>query len=249
MDYKRTFNNISDIGSLMLQCGGEVYRVEESLEKLAIAYGFKDVSIFAIPYYFNITVVLPDHSVLTLSRRVRENRTNLDRLFELNSLIRQLCIEPIDNIALESKIASIHQIKVRQKLVFIGYGLTSGAFTGFFGGGITEIICGTIIGFGLYFVIWLFEILEVNSVVSTLLSSMYLALFGIIIHRLGWIENLDATTIGVLMCLVPGVAITNSLRDLIGGEYVSGLARMLQAILIATSIALGVGTIHIILGG
>ena len=51
------------------------------------------------------------------------------------------------------------------------------------------------------------------------------------------------------MCLVPGVAITNSLRDLIGGEYVSGLARMLQAILIATSIALGVGTIHIILGG
>ena len=63
------------------------------------------------------------------------------------------------------------------------------------------------------------------------------------------IYNLDATIIGCLMILTPGIAITNSLRDIMGGDYISGTARMLEALLTATFIAVGVGTIMILLGG
>lgn len=43
------------------------------------------------------------------------------------------------------------------------------------------------------------------------------------------------------MPLVPGVAITNAIRDTLQGDYLSGGARVLEAFLKAASIALGVG--------
>ena len=51
------------------------------------------------------------------------------------------------------------------------------------------------------------------------------------------------------MILTPGVAITNSLRDIMSGDYISGTARMLEALLTATFIAVGVGIMMVILGG
>ncbi len=51
------------------------------------------------------------------------------------------------------------------------------------------------------------------------------------------------------MILTPGVAITNSLRDIMSGDYISGMARMLEALLTATFIAAGVGIMMVILGG
>lgn len=51
------------------------------------------------------------------------------------------------------------------------------------------------------------------------------------------------------MILTPGIAITNSLRDIIDGNYVSGQARLVEAFFIATAIALGVGLMRILMKG
>ena len=40
---------------------------------------------------------------------------------------------------------------------------------------------------------------------------------------------------------MPGVAITNAIRDTLQGDYISGGARALEAFLKAAAIALGVG--------
>jgi uncharacterized membrane protein YjjP (DUF1212 family) len=42
------------------------------------------------------------------------------------------------------------------------------------------------------------------------------------------------------MPLVPGVAITNALRDLLAGDLMSGAARILEAALTAVAVAMGV---------
>ena len=119
----------------------------------------------------------------------------------------------------------------------------------FFGGGVSEAIVSGIIGFLLYYFIYLMERLNINGIVRTLLSSMLLASIAIISYKLHLISNLQATITGTLMILVPGIAITNSLRDIIGGDYVSGLSRMIEALLIAASIAIGVGIMMMLLGG
>ena len=93
------------------------------------------------------------------------------------------------------------------------------------------------------------EILEINNLVSTLLSSIVLYSIAIFSYKLNLINNLQSTIIGCLMILTPGVAITNSLRDIMSGDYISGTARMLEALLTATFIAVGVGIMMVILGG
>lgn len=53
--------------------------------------------------------------------------------------------------------------------------------------------------------------------------------------------NMDIVMISAIMPLVPGMAITNAVRDTLQGDYISGAARTLEAFLKAAGIALGIG--------
>ncbi len=54
---------------------------------------------------------------------------------------------------------------------------------------------------------------------------------------------MDIIIIGSIMSLVPGVAITNAMRDTISGDFISGLSRGMEAVFSALAIAFGVGLI------
>ena len=45
------------------------------------------------------------------------------------------------------------------------------------------------------------------------------------------------------MLFVPGVAITNSIRDFLSGDMLAGLTRMVEAFLTAVSLAAGAGLV------
>ena len=51
------------------------------------------------------------------------------------------------------------------------------------------------------------------------------------------------------MTLVPGVAITNSMRDVIAGDLMAGMVRGLEALLVALALALGTGVALVVMGG
>ena len=52
-------------------------------------------------------------------------------------------------------------------------------------------------------------------------------------------QSLDKIIIGALMALVPGIAITNAMRDIMAGDMVSGISKGAEALLIGAAIALG----------
>ena len=52
----------------------------------------------------------------------------------------------------------------------------------------------------------------------------------------------DILIIACIMPLVPGTALTNGVRDIFRGDYTSGFAKLLEAIMIALFIALGIGS-------
>ncbi len=54
---------------------------------------------------------------------------------------------------------------------------------------------------------------------------------------------MNVIIIGSIMPLVPGVAFTNAIRDTIEGNLVSGVSRAVEALIVAASIATGVGVI------
>lgn len=241
--------NIGEIGRLLLKHGAEIYRVEESLQRMCESYGFEDIGVFALPSYFTLSVTFQDGTISSITKRTTQNRNNLDAVYELNNLVRYICFYKPDYQYIEQEIKKIKEQEPNMYLVFLGYGLGAGAFALFFGGGINEFIAATFIGFVIYFFIWVHELLKINALIRTMLTSMLITAISILFYRYQLIENLDATIIGSLMILVPGMAITNSLKDIIDGNYLSGQARLFEAFFIAIAIAAGVGFIRVLMGG
>lgn len=249
MNEHELFKCIGEIGRLLLRHSAEIYRVEESLKRMCKSYGFKDIGVFALPSYFTLGATLHDGSSPSIIIRTIQNRTNLDCVYELNNLVRYICQYQPDETYIKKEIKRIKNLPEKMNLVFLGYGIGAGFFAVFFGGGLSEFVAATIIGFITYFVIWLHEILEINALVRTMVTSMVLSACAIISYHFHLIHLLQPTIIGCLMVLVPGMAITNSLRDIMSGDYISGQARMLEAFLTATAIALGVGSMLVLLKG
>ena len=73
------------------------------------------------------------------------------------------------------------------------------------------------------------------------LAGMAAALVAIAGVRLGVGQQLDKIIIGAFMGLVPGVAITNFMRDILAGDLFSGITKLAESLLTATAIALGAG--------
>ena len=101
---------------------------------------------------------------------------------------------------------------------------------------LSAFFCGLVVGTCLLFGgRWLGS----NSFLRTLVCSGIASLLSLLLVRAGLGNNVDLVTIGVLMLLVPGVALTNAMREIVAGDTYSGLSRTAEAILIATGIALG----------
>ena len=88
--------------------------------------------------------------------------------------------------------------------------------------------------------------------VAISLCSALTALLAIGLNQIGLAPSLDALIIGCLMLLVPGLAITNAIRDSLSGDLISGMTRGVEAVLIAIAVALGPGlvmSLWMMLGG
>lgn len=249
MNELELLKRIDTIGCLLLKHGAEIYRVEESLTRMYEGLGFQNVEVFAVPTYFTVSLTLKDGTPYHISKRTRANRVHLDHLFDLNHLVRKISNNELTLEQIDQAIDNITLEKLNLPYILIGYIVSAGMFCVFFGGGIKEMFVSALIGLVLYYFILILETVNINSIVRTILSSIVLATIAVIAFRLHIVDNTQAIITGTLMLLVPGIAITNSLRDIMSGDFVSGISRMAEAILIAASIAIGVGATLMILGG
>ena len=150
MNEQLLIKNIAEIGKLLLKNGAEIYRVEESLERMCQSYGFQDIGVFALPTYFTMSVTFQDGTNTSLTKRTLQNRTNLDAVCALNDLVRKVCNETPTNDFIEQQIKAINSLHPIMPLVFLGYGLGAGGYAIFFGGGLHEGIIAGIIFFNAY---------------------------------------------------------------------------------------------------
>jgi len=115
-------------------------------------------------------------------------------------------------------------------------------FAMMFGGSFLDVAATAVVGVLLAAIITLGEKVKMNVIIIDILSSIGIAILAIAMKTYGMKEiNMDTVIISAIMPLVPGVAITNAIRDTLQGDYLSGGARVLEAFLKAASIALGVG--------
>ena len=81
--------------------------------------------------------------------------------------------------------------------------------------------------------------LELNGFLAALLCSGFGGLLSFLAVQWGLGDSVEKINIGNIMLLIPGIMLTNSLRDLFNGDTISGLLRFLEAVLLSMTIAAG----------
>lgn len=228
------------IGQSLLECGAETYRVEESVQRICIAYGACGAHVFAVPTSIVATVERRGEAPLTRTCRIRNRYVNLDRMDRLNALTRELCENPLGYDLVRSRLHDISIVPSYGRWTLrLAFGAIAALFTLLFGGDIISIMVAFATGIWLRFVLDALERLEVNSMFSNLVGGALIAASAASMARLGIIASYDRVIVGSIMTLVPGLAITNSMRDLIAGDFLAGITRFSEALLIGASIAAG----------
>ena len=65
----------------------------------------------------------------------------------------------------------------------------------------------------------------------------------------GILYYIDKVIIGNIMTLVPGIGLTNAIRDLFVGDSIAGILRTIEACLIALAITAGYFVLIFLVGG
>ena len=229
------------IGEGLLASGAEISRVEDTICRICTAFGADRVDVFTITSSIVVTISSKDFGVLTQTRRIKKTQYNLHRLEKLNQLSRKICssISPVSTDDIWTELNEIDKTpgySFWQMMLF--YALISSSFCIFFGGSAPDAIASAIIGILLKLVQKWLDKTDINHFIHTFLCSIIGGLTACLLIKCGIGESFELISIGNIMLLIPGITMTNSIRDMFSGDMISGLLCFVEAMLLAIFIAL-----------
>ena len=127
------------MGEALQNSGAEVFRVEDTLNRIAVAYGAEDVNVFVITSSIVVTLTMPSLPPQTETRRLRHAASNdLLTLEKLNALSRRICTAPPSIEEFQRQLNAILAQHPDPRLHLAGSVLAASSFAIFFGGNLWD---------------------------------------------------------------------------------------------------------------
>ena len=165
----------------------------------------------------------------------------MHRIVEVNEISRKYCA---GELSAEDTWEKLKRIKGKQYTVWM-YNLSTilvpAGFAPLFGGGLREIFAAGGAGIVLAVLMTIGKRVKTGAFILNILCAAGIAVAAVLLKLWNPLLNMDTVIISGIMPLVPGVAITNAIRDTLRGDYISGGARALEAFVTAAAVAIGVG--------
>ena len=242
---------VLEIAVRLTEVGGEISRVEESIERMASAYGSQKTDVYATTSNIIVSVECADGEIITQTRSIGRINNNIEKLDKVNAIVRWVTeTVPIEQQAY-AKLDEVDKVKTPSGILELVYfGVIAAAFCIFFGSrNVIEIISSFILGGIVGAISQGLEFINTNKL---LIRFVCCGVAAFVIRLLVFVKLFpapDYITIGIIMTLIPGAGITNALRDLFSGDVVTGILRTIEAVLIAAAMAIGFALPGIIMGG
>ena len=231
-------------GETMLSSGAETYRVEDTMLRILRRCGAHDAESLCTSTAIFASAIDASGKPVTMMKRVKNRHGNFARVAQVNQLSRAFVEGKID---IDEAIAVLENINITPPyptiVRLLGSAVASLCFAVMFGGSALDASAAFISAFLMQVPMIFLEKRDVVSVLRNIAGGGVGALLALTLVTLGLGENLDFVIIGSIMPLVPGVSLTNAIRDILEGDFLSGSARILDAFLVAIGIAAGVGTV------
>ena len=265
----------TEAGHILLENGAEISRVEETMTRIASAYGVEDESFFVLS---NGIIATGQH--YARAEFIPIKGTQLAKVVEVNQLSRDVtagecgnaskreCINQTNELT-NSQVNTFKPMPVetlRQRIqairtmpgkvwweMTLGIALGVSSFSILFGGSLVDalatLVAGVLLGLFMTFVSP-----HLSRLVGNVAGGLVGGILCILLYRLAMgIEGLPQLhlanmIIGTIIALVPGVPFTNGMRDLANEDYIAGTTRLTDAFLVFLCIALGVALAFIVDG-
>ena len=235
-----TISNILDLayeaGSILLENGAEISRVEETMRRIASHYGVEDESFFVLSN--GIMATGKDYA---RSKFIPIKGASLDKVVAVNQLSREVEQGQCTLEELEQRLKVIRAMKAKpgwEQILASAVG--SAAFCIIFGGGFMDCLASFVAGLVLWVYMLFVASKRLSRIVGTASGGLLAALICFGLYRIGLGNHLSNMIIGAIIPLIPGVAFTNGIRDMANEDYIAGTTRLLDAMLTFFCIALGV---------
>ena len=141
---------------------------------------------------------------------------------------------------LRRRLREITSQRISKKELLAGCILGAGAFTIFFGGNLMDGLTASLVGLLIGCLQVYFAPVCMNDTVYTFLASFLTGILVGLAERILPGLHVDQVMIGDIMLLIPGIMMTNAIRDFLLGDTISGALRLTQALLLAGVLALGI---------
>lgn len=232
-------------GEILLSSGAETYRVEDTMRRLLINCGYIESEAFVVStgVFASITGTGEGKS-RTAVKRISKRTYDIERIIKVNDISRNFAE---GKILIEGAISALEEVKSGAKIVnypfvkIFASGMTCGCFTFMFGGSLPDCVNAFFTGIILQILTQQLNKIKVADALVNIIGGAVISFLALTFLNFGVGETLDYIIIGSLMLLVPGVTIVNAIRDVLEGDYLSGSSRIMDALIIALSIACGVG--------
>lgn len=231
-------------GKIMIKNGAETYRVEDTLQRICTSQpNIKYADAFVLPTGIFVSLEYDD-DMFTYFTRVTSVKIDLDKINLVNDFSREFVRGDIsinEGIRMLKQINKTPNYNNLTKTIFGAF--ASACFSVLFGGVFRDFVASYIISFTTIFILNKLSRHKLSFFLNNFIGSAMVTVLSIVFVKLGLGKNMDMVIIGSIMSMLPGVAITNAMRDTMSGDFTSGLSRAMEATFSALAIAFGVGVI------
>lgn len=229
--------------SIILACSGETYRAEDTALRIGRAFGLAKTEILAFPTGFMVSFTLKNGNTITRSIRVSERSLWLSRINEVNSISRAIA----DNkLTAEQALEMLKELQSRRYenplISCLSCALCTSAFAVMFGGGVREFLISFASGFSMQFFICFLRYVAMPSLLISIFSPGVATTVALVLIKIFGGDQMSIIA-GSIMPLLPGVAMTNAMRDTMRGDLISGVARGAEAFFNAVLVAICVSLV------
>lgn len=238
-----------DVGEHLLLCGADIHRVEDTISRICRAYGAEHVEAFCVTSVIITSVRMPDGGYSSQMRRIYSSTNNLASLEELNHISREICsgrlpLEEADEKIKRAKNADPYPSVVYYLAAMIG----ASAFCYLYGGAARDLLAAAVAGIPVIYINRR-RPKDINLMIQTAIEAFIGGVAANLTVIIGLGTNIDLIRIGVIMLMVPGLAFGSAMQDLLGGDIIAGSSKLVQAVLLAVMIALGLAFSMLLFGG
>ena len=222
-------------GEIMLVSGAEIARIEDTIHHILGCCPDRKAQTMVFSTGIFVSLDNSRGEAITLVR--------LGRIYLVNEVSRKLCSQAMTPLEAYEELEMIRTRSQYEKwLKALSYMFISFFFGVVLRGSAADCIAAALTGGVLGSVVYMASRIQLNDFCTNVLGAFSLGTAALALNR--WLltgSSTDIVIISAVMPLVPGVIFTTAVRDTLNGDYSSGAARMLEAIVTALAVAAGVG--------